>query len=61
MKSYEHVFQKHKELLNTAPMMQPPDWSLSFEIMCDASDLAIGAMLGKKRGIPHVIHYASKL
>ena len=49
MKSYEHVFQKHKELLTTTPMVQPPNWSLSFEIICDASDLAIGAMLGEKR------------
>ena len=30
-------------------MVQPPNWSLSFEIMCDASDLAVGAMLGEKR------------
>ena len=41
--------------------MQAPDWSLSFEIMCDASDYAVGAVLGQRRGKkPHVIYYASR-
>ncbi|KAM1068082.1 hypothetical protein ACFX2A_000079 [Malus domestica] len=39
----------------------PPDWSLPFELMCDASDYAIGAVLGEMRNKqPHVIHYASQ-
>ncbi|XP_063935792.1 uncharacterized protein LOC135147104 [Daucus carota subsp. sativus] len=41
--------------------MKSPDWSQPFELMCDASDYAIGAVLGQridKR--PHVIYYASK-
>jgi len=33
-------------LLTFAPVIQPPDWSLPFEIMCDASDYAMGAVLG---------------
>ena len=41
--------------------MQPPDWSLPFEIMCDASDYAVGAVLGqRKEGKVHAIYYASK-
>ena len=41
--------------------MQPPDWFLPFEIMCDASDYAIGAVLGqRKEKKPYVIYYASK-
>jgi hypothetical protein len=41
--------------------VQPPDFSLPFEIMCDASDFAIGAVLGQRvHKIPHVIYYASK-
>jgi hypothetical protein len=45
----EEAFVKLKNLLTSAPIIQPPDWSLPFEIMCDASDYAIGAVLGQKR------------
>ena len=45
----------------TAPIIQPPDWILPFEIMCDASNYAVGAVLGQRiNKQPHVIHYASK-
>jgi hypothetical protein len=41
--------------------MKPPDWSLPFKIMCDASDFTVGAVLGQRVGkLPHVIYYASK-
>ena len=36
-----------KNKLIEAPIMITPDWKKHFEIMCDASDLAIGAMLGQ--------------
>ncbi|CAN6540396.1 unnamed protein product [Malus baccata var. baccata] len=37
------------------------DWSLPFELMCDASDYTIGAILGQRKNKqPHVIHYASR-
>ncbi|XP_074297168.1 uncharacterized protein LOC141627860 [Silene latifolia] len=50
-----------KEALTSAPIIQPPDWSLPFELMCDASDHALGAVLGqRKNGKVHAIHYASK-
>ena len=45
----EKAFVNLKNLLTSAPIIQPPDWSLPFEIMCDASDYAIGAVLGQKR------------
>ena len=37
-----------KNALITAPIIQPPDWKLPFEIMCDASDYAVGAVLGQR-------------
>ena len=50
-----------KESLNSAPIVQPPDWNLPFEIMCDASDYAGGAVLGQRVDKKlNVIHYASK-
>ena len=38
-----------------------PDWNLPFELMCDASDYAIGAVLGQKKDITfQVIYYVSQ-
>ncbi|CAN6704084.1 unnamed protein product [Malus baccata var. baccata] len=55
------AFNKLKELLSTAPVIMPPDWSLPFELMCDASDYAVGAVLGQRvNKVPHVIYYASR-
>jgi hypothetical protein len=34
----QEAFQKLRSLLSFAPIMKPSDWSLPFEIMCDASD-----------------------
>ena len=57
----EKAFVKLKNLLTSAPIIQPPDWSLPFEIMCDASDYAVGAVLGQRKDKkPYVIYYASK-
>ncbi|XP_057723488.1 uncharacterized protein LOC130939397 [Arachis stenosperma] len=39
-----------------------PEWGLPFELMCDAVDIAIGAVLGQKKDkLHHVIYYASKV
>ncbi|XP_073016723.1 uncharacterized protein [Primulina eburnea] len=54
------AFQVLKEKLITAPVMIAPDWGSPFEVMCDASDTALGAVLGQKRDkCIHVIYYAS--
>nr|GEY21352.1 reverse transcriptase domain-containing protein [Tanacetum cinerariifolium] len=55
------AFQTLKRMLTKAPILIAPDWDMPFELMCDASDFAIGAVLGKCRD-KHFqpIHYASK-
>ena len=55
------AFETLKKALISAPIVQPPDWNLPFEIMCDASDYAVGAVLGQRVDKKlNVIHYASK-
>ncbi|KAJ9543915.1 hypothetical protein OSB04_023622 [Centaurea solstitialis] len=55
------AFDDLKDKLTSAPIIQPPNWDLPFEIMCDASNYAVGAVLGQKFGKdPHVIYYASR-
>nr|XP_027090491.1 uncharacterized protein LOC113711532 [Coffea arabica] len=55
------AFNKLKELLTTSPIIQSPDWNLPFEIMCDANDYAVGAVLGQRVGkVAHAIYYASR-
>jgi hypothetical protein len=44
-----HAFRTLKQSLISAPIMQPPDWNLPFEIMCDASDYAVGSVLGQRK------------
>nr|GEU43096.1 putative reverse transcriptase domain-containing protein [Tanacetum cinerariifolium] len=54
-------FETFKKKLTKAPILVVPDWNLPFELMCDASDFAIGAVLGKRKMKHfHHIHYASK-
>ncbi|GKC58043.1 reverse transcriptase domain-containing protein [Tanacetum coccineum] len=42
------AFQTLKKKLTEAPILIAPDWDLPFELMCDASDFAIGAVLGQR-------------
>nr|GEY67817.1 reverse transcriptase domain-containing protein [Tanacetum cinerariifolium] len=39
------AFQTLKRKLTEAPILIAPDWDMPFELMCDASDFAIGAVL----------------
>nr|GEV88601.1 reverse transcriptase domain-containing protein [Tanacetum cinerariifolium] len=53
------AFNTLKKKLTEAPILVVPDWNLPFELMCDASDYAIGAVLGQRKS-KHFqpIHYA---
>ncbi|MCQ7416356.1 RNA-directed DNA polymerase, partial [Salmonella enterica] len=52
------AFETLKAALISAPILCAPNWNLPFEVMCDASDAAVGAMLGQKQGkFIHPIYY----
>ena len=56
------AFDTLKRALVSTPILQTPNWDEPFQIMCDASNFAIGAILGqRKEGKSYVIYYASKL
>ncbi|CAM8886336.1 unnamed protein product [Rhodiola kirilowii] len=57
-----NAFNSLKTALTSTPIVQPPDWELPFELMCDASDFAVGAVLGQRIDKKlHVVYYASKV
>jgi hypothetical protein len=50
-----------KKAFISAPVIQPPDWHLPFEIMCDASAYAVGAVLDQSNDMKlYAIFYESK-
>ncbi|XP_061374761.1 uncharacterized protein LOC133316984 [Gastrolobium bilobum] len=55
------AFDHLKRCLTIAPVIRAPDWSIPFELMCDASNYAVGAVLAQRvNKAPHVIAYASR-
>ena len=57
-----NAFSLIKTKLLTAPIIIAPDWDLPFELMCDASDYVVGAVLGQRKNkFFHEIYYASKV
>ena len=57
----KHTFKMLKQALIETPILQSPNWDLPFEIMCDASDYAVGAVLGQRLDKKQtIICYASK-
>ncbi|XP_049360412.1 uncharacterized protein LOC125825111 [Solanum verrucosum] len=60
-RQYIQAFESLKKMLIEAPILTSPNWELPFELMCDASDVAVGAVLGQmKEKVFHSIYYASK-
>ncbi|XP_062145315.1 uncharacterized protein LOC133852559, partial [Alnus glutinosa] len=60
-KDCKKAFGALKAILTSTPIIRPPSWGTPFKIMCDASDYAVGAVLGQGIDkLPHVIYYASR-
>lgn len=60
-KKCDHAFKKLKKLVSTAPVLRGPNWDLPFQISSDASDIAIGAVLGQEEDKkPYAIYYINK-
>ena len=58
----KRAFMQLKKALVEAPILQSPNWDLPFEIMCDASDFAVGAILEQRSDKKlTAICYASKM
>jgi len=57
----KEAFDWLKKALTTTPIIQAPDWTASFELMCDASNYALGVVLAQRIDKqPRVIYYASR-
>nr|GEX85691.1 DNA-directed DNA polymerase [Tanacetum cinerariifolium] len=57
----QKAFELLKVKLTCAPIIVSPNWNLPFELMCDASDFAVEAILGQKDGKNfHPIYFTSK-
>jgi hypothetical protein len=56
------VHDELKRRVISSSIIQPPNWDEPFEIMCDASDYAVGVVLRQRIGKNlHVIAYASRM
>ncbi|GKE28570.1 reverse transcriptase domain-containing protein, partial [Tanacetum coccineum] len=57
----QKAFESLMEKLTCGLVIVSPNWNLLFKLMCDASDFAVGAVLGQKDGKKfHPIYFASK-
>ncbi|XP_019261991.1 PREDICTED: uncharacterized protein LOC109239853 [Nicotiana attenuata] len=55
------AFEELKKRLVYSPIIVAPDWEQPFELMCDASDYVVGAVLGQRNEkVMHPIYYASR-
>ena len=57
----KEAFDFLKRALTTTPIIQAPDWPVPFELMCDASNYELGAVVAQKIDkLPRVIYYTSR-
>ncbi|GJW75829.1 reverse transcriptase domain-containing protein [Tanacetum coccineum] len=54
------AFNALRKKLTEAPILVTPDWDLPFEIMCNASDFAVGAVLGQQKELFTVVYAFEK-
>ena len=60
-KEVECVFKMLKQALIKVAILQSSNWDLPFDFMCNASNYAVGAILGQRiEKKPTAISYASK-
>nr|GEU76239.1 reverse transcriptase domain-containing protein [Tanacetum cinerariifolium] len=50
----QKAFELLKKKLACFPVIISPNWNISFELMCDASDFAVGAVLGQQDALKHL-------
>nr|GEV39621.1 reverse transcriptase domain-containing protein [Tanacetum cinerariifolium] len=60
LKECIEAFEILKKKLTEAPILVAPDWDLPFEIMCDASDFAMGSVMGKQKELLVVVYAFEK-
>ena len=57
----QKAFNELKHQLSITLILRGPDWALPFHISSDASDTAIGAVLGQEENnLPYAIYFISK-
>ena len=55
------TFMTLKDKLTSMPIVIALDWELPFELMCDASNYVVGAVLGQRKNkVFHAIYYSRK-
>lgn len=58
----QQAFDKLKNALQKTPVLAPPDFTKSFKVQTDASDVGLGAVLSQDHdGVENVITYVSRL
>ena len=50
------AFETLKETLTSTLVIAPPVWDLPFELMCDASDYAVGTVWGRGLARTHMLY-----
>lgn len=59
--TYQKAFEELKQQLSIAPILRGPNWALPFHISSNASNTAIGAVLGQEENnLPYAIYFISK-